>query len=343
VTTRVPLRPSNAVVIATALCAALAGTRATAVQFEVMSPWQPARVDLVIDVDGKPACSLHRDVAGDATRAVLCRFELAPGPHALRAHGEYALDGDDGKRHARKGEQAIALVDFAPAASLLSKADRPYGERVAAFIKATRAFAREHGVEVWLEVGKPADAATIDRARQRLGFDLPADLVSLQRTVGAIRIGDHAMTSAADLRDAYGAIVKDWGTPEAAMQEDYSPKMQELLKASTLLFTEVGDGLGGLLYRPPPTKACGAQGIYYWTSQEGGDENLSANGACPDFAAAFRWLVEAFVIDDLARSLADEHASVLVDTSTGAQALELDLADGDAFGVGLARHWQSPY
>ncbi|HEY6940176.1 hypothetical protein [Dokdonella sp.] len=336
------LRPFPAAALAAALLAALVGTPAAAVPVEVRSPLQDARIDLVIDVDGAPACSVRRDVARDAARSVLCRFELAQGPHALRAHGGYALRGDGGER-TRKGEQAIALLDFAPAAALLAKPGRPYGERVDAFIQATRAFAREHGVEVYLDAGTPAGAATLDAARQRLGFDLPADFVSMQRTVGAIRIGDHSMTSAADLRDAYGAIVKDWGTPEAAMREDYSPDMQEFLRASTLLFTEVGDGLGGLLYRPPPTKACGARGIYYWTSQEGGDENLSANGACPDFAAAFRWLVEAFVIDELADALADEHGSVLVDTSTGAQALELELVEGDAFGIGLARRWQSPY
>ena len=329
--------------IAAAVCAAFTGVPAKAAPVEVLSPWQAARVDIVVDVDGKPACSLRGDVGGDAARSVLCRFELVPGPHALHAHGEYVLRGDGGKGRTRKGEQAIALLDFAPVSALLAGTGRPFGERVAAFIKAARAFAREHDVAVYLEAGKPAGPAELDRARQRVGYDLPADFLSMQRAVGAITIGDHSMTPADRLRDAYSAMLEDWGTPAEAMQREYSPKMQELLKSSTLLFTEVGDGLGGLLYRPPPTKACGAGGIYYWTSQEGGDENLSANGACPDFAGAFRWLVEAFVIADLADSLADEHGSVLVDTSTGTQTLALDLADGDAFGVGLARRWQSPH
>ncbi|MGN6521244.1 MAG: hypothetical protein ACTHK2_17685 [Dokdonella sp.] len=334
--------PSRVLAPLLACCAAFAGMPAKAVPVEVLSSWQAAHIDIVVDVDGKPACTLRGDNGGGAERSVMCRFELAPGPHALRAHGEYVLRGD-GKGRARKGEQAIALLDFAPAAATLTKNGRPFGERVAAFIEATQAFAREHDVAIHLEAGKPVGAAELDRARQRLGFDLPADFLSMQRTVGAITIGDHSMTSADHLRDAYSAILKDWGTPAEAMQEDYSPKMQELLKSSTLLFTEVGDGLGGLLYRPPPTKACGAGGIYYWTSQEGGDENLSANGACPDFAGAFRWLVEAFVIGELADELADEHGSVLVDTSTGTQALALELADGDAFGVAFARQWQSPH
>jgi hypothetical protein len=127
------------------------------------------------------------------------------------------------------------------------------------------------------------------------------------------------------------------------MADDYSPKMQELLRASTLLFTEVGDGLGGLLYRPPPTKACGERGIFYWTSQEGGEHNLSAKGACPDFAGAFRWLLEGFVVSDLADRLDEEKGIVLIDSSTGGQTLRLEVSEGPGFAVGLARRWDGPY
>ena len=305
--------------------------------------WSGTEVDLVLAVDGNTVCTL-KGKQGDADTAVdpVCRFELAPTTRTLQVRGRFVAT-DDGRRQRYAGEQTIALLDLAPVSRLLLDAQRPYGQRVAAFIKALQSVALEHALGFAVETGKPADAAAIAAAEKRLGFALPPELVSVLRTVGAIHIDDHSMTEAAALRDGYGAIIHDWGTPEAAMSEDYSPAMQKLLRASTLLFTEVGDGLGGLLYRPPPTKACGERGIYYWTSQESSDHNLSANGACPDFTGAFRWLLEGFVIADFADALAEEQGIVVIDSSTGAQKLRLTVAGGSGFAVGLAREWNGAH
>ena len=304
--------------------------------------WSGMTARVAVLVGDTVVCALQRaDAASDAEPA--CRFELPAATTRLRLRGEYATPKDGGGRLRHAGERTIALLDFAPVSRELDAPQRPYGERVAAFLRRLRAFAHEQQIDIGIETGKPETAAALAAAEQRLGYALPAELVSLLRTVGAIEIGDHSMTAAASLRDGYSAIVKDWGTPEAAIAEDYGPKMQGLLKASTLLFTEVGDGLGGLLYRPPPTKACGERGIYYWTSQEGGDENLSANGACPDFAGAFRWLLEGFVIGALADDLADERDVTLIDTATGTQPLKLEFSNESGFGVGLARRWSGPY
>ena len=299
-----------------------------------------ARVEVL--VGDTAVCTLQRaDAASDAEPT--CRFELPLATARLRLRGEYATPKDGGGRLRHAGERAIALLDFAPVSRELDATQRPYGERVAAFLRKLRAFERQQRVDAGIGTGTPETAAAIAAAEQRLGYALPPELASLLRTVGAIEVGDHSMTAAASLRDGYSAIVKDWGTPEAAMAEDYGPRMQTFLKASTLLFTEVGDGLGGLLYRPPPTKACGERGIYYWTSQESGDENLSANGACPDFAGAFRWLLEGFAIGALADDLADERDVVLIDTATGTQPLKLQFSDEPGFAVGLARRWNGPH
>lgn len=333
----------RAAVVASAFGLALAQA-ACAAPVEVSVPlWQARDVDLAILVDGASVCTLKGKQAAAGTPVEpTCRFDLAPSTRTLQVRGRYVTD-DDGKRKAHAGEQAIALLDFAPVSKRLLDAQRSYGERVSAFIEAMRALAREHGIDVDIDAGPPATAAAVAAAEKRLGFALPPDLVSLQRRLGAIRIGDHSMTAVASLRDAYGAIVNDWGTPAAAMADDYSPAMQERLRASTLLFTEVGDGLGGLLYRPPPTKACGERGTYYWTSQESGEHDLSANGACPDFAGAFRWLLEGFVIADFADALDEEKGIVLIDSSAGAQKLRLEVSDATGFSVGLARQWDGAH
>lgn len=50
-----------------------------------------------------------------------------------------------------------------------------------------------------------------------------------------------------DIDSAYAQMRNVWETPEDAMQQDYSEPMRTLLKNSVLLFTESGDGYGGLL------------------------------------------------------------------------------------------------
>ncbi|WP_395683978.1 hypothetical protein [Dokdonella sp.] len=326
------------------LCGLASMHQAAAAPFELSALlWRGIEVDLVILADGKTVCTLKGKEAGNAAAEPGCRFDLAPATRVLQVRGRYTTNNGAGKPVAHAGTQALRLLDMASTSRHLLDVQRPYGERVGAYIDALRSLARDNGVELDIEAGTPVDAAAIAAAEKRLGFALPPEFVSLQRTLGAIRIGDHGMTRVASLRDAYGAIVTDWGTPESAMTDDYSPKMQELLRASTLLFTEVGDGLGGLVYRPPPTKACGGRGIYYWTSQEGSEHNLSANGACPDFTGAFRWLLEGFVVADFADDLDEEKGIVLVDSSIGGQTLRLGVSDDPGFAVGIAQRWNGPY
>jgi len=337
----------RACAIAVALCGLAFAHHAAAEPVEVSAPLsRGVEVELAVLVDGKAVCSLKGKDAGEGGGTAAepnCRFDLSPAARSLQVRGRYTTKDDGGKATSHVGEQVVPLLDMAPLSKRLLDEQQPYGKRVGAFIEALRVLARENGVGADIETGKPVDAATVAAAEKRLGFALPRDFASLQRTLGAIRIGDHSMTEVSSLRDAYSAIVKDWGTPESSMADDYSPAMQDLLHASTLLFTEVGDGLGGLLYRPPPTKACGERGIFYWTSQEGGEHNLSAKDACPDFAGAFRWLLEGFVVADFADRLDEEKGIVLVDSSMGSQTLRLEVSEGPGFAVGLARRWNGPY
>ncbi|MEO8672101.1 MAG: SMI1/KNR4 family protein [Tahibacter sp.] len=297
-----------------------------------------------ISVAGKPVCALTRPDA--KTPPAACRFDFPADAQRITANGSYAwTDSESRKLRSLKGSQAFDVLDFAAAGKHLSTPDASYGERIKAFIGATRAFAHTHKVEysdASLETAKPVTQSAIDAAQKRLGFALPIDFVSLLRTTGPLVIDDHSVMGVDDINDAYTQMLKVWGTPEAAMQDDYNENFRAVLKTSTLLFTEVGDGYGGLLYRPGKTKTCGDAPSYYWTSQEGGTTLLKqADGHCVDFSGAFRWVLNRFVVDSLANEIneSSEQPVILIDSSTGVQTLQLTVDTGDTFHVALNLPW----
>lgn len=303
--------------------------------------------DLTVFVDGKEACAIKiAKAAADVHKKPACRFELPASASKLSMRGAYeGVHWSTNQRYRHQGEQSWPLLDFAPVGRRLTQPGKSYGERVADFLAAAKAFAgKQLGADYALsiETGKPAGAEEIAAAEKRLGYALPAEFVSIQRTVGAFHIDDHGLMRVADVADADTQMRKVWGTPEEAMQESYSDKARANLRASTLLFTEVGDGYGGLRYRPAPTKTCGDQPFYQWISQEGGDQALRhADGRCMDFAAAFRWLIDGFLMEGLADELASEKDLLLIDSSIGVQSLALN-TDVDRFAVSLGVRWQGP-
>lgn len=306
-----------------------------------------AALDLELQVDGRVVCAISK-AAGIKSPAEPCRFELPLDARSVRVRGSYGdADGRADARWTREGEGVARLIDFAPVSRTLESPATPYGERMRAFIAATQRFVHDrlpsHGGMI--RAGDPAAAPAIEAAEKRLGYALPADFVSMQRTVGAVAIGDHGVTPIAQITDALTQIRTQWGTPEAALNEEYSDAQQAALKSSTLLFTEVGDGLGGVRYRPAPNAACAKDPAFIWMAQESDTQVLkSADGRCMDFAGAFRWLLEGFLISDIASALGEQEPTVLLDTSTGPQVLTLDLdRHGTAFGVSLTRAWQGPY
>jgi len=334
-----------------ALCIGLAATHGTIAR-TVGIELHPivdagAAVDLEVLVDGRVQCTVKKESGVDVSAQSACRFDLPAQARALSVRGEYgAAASASQRRWSRKGEVAANLLDFAAVGRLLDSPGKSYGERVADFVAAAHRFQRAHAPDhpLGLEIGKPVAAERIDAAQRRLGYALPEDFVSMQRVVGALRVGDHHVTAIDDIADAYTQMRQNWGTPEEAMKSDYSASEQAVLRASTLLFTEVGDGLGGLRYRPPPTKACGGRAAYSWISQESGGGLLkAANGDCMDFAGAFRWLLEGFVADDLASELADDGGVVLFDLSRAVQRLDLRLdREAAPFHADLSIRWQGP-
>jgi hypothetical protein len=296
-------------------------------------------VDLTI-ADGVTAlCTVKRPSTGYGT---LCRFELPAGTRALTLRGRYVPQG--GQRE-RSGERRYAVLDLGPATRELAATERPYGERVAAFL---RTFDRltgrgaEHGGHP-----TPSTAAEIAAAEKRLGYPLPPEFVSLLRTVGPLALGDDWVSKPGEIENAYDQMRHVWGTPDEAMVEEYSEAMRSVLKKSVLLYHEAGDGYGGLLYRPGPTQSCGEQGLYAWTSQEGGTDRLkNPDGSCMDFAAAFRWLVEWELLETESENAAEEStpSQLIVDGAAPVMKLRLEVdSSAEGFAPSLQGHWRGPY
>ena len=309
---------------------------------------QGEMADLSVLANGQKLCEIKIASAGeDESRKPACRFELPASATSLTVRGEYGgTHWKTQRRYLRKGETTVQLADFAPVGGLLGQAGKPYGQRIGEFISAAREFAATHLGAVYAErgirAGKPASEADVAAAEKRLGYALPQDFVSMQRKVGAFTIGDHYVMSLEQIADADTQMRKYWGTPEEAMASEFSEKQRAVLRASAILFTEVGDGFGGLRYRPPPNKTCGDKPYYQWISQEGGDHRLlRPDRSCMDFAEALRWLLEGFLLDEYADKLSAEKQVLLIDSSTGVQAVALRV-DFDRFAPELVVRWQGP-
>lgn len=299
-------------------------------------------IDVSIRVDGQERCRIkHKSIEGTPTKNPPCRFSVSTTDKSIVVMGKYSSeDSETGRLTTLKGEQTIEIVDLEPTTSKLTRPGTPFGQRVKDFMASAQLFAITHKIEsIDMHGGKPASAKEVAAAQKRLGYPLPPELVSILTTVGPIQIGDHSMTSAVTLADSYTTMLRDWGEDESDLVNSYSPKKLDFLKASTLLFTELGDGIGGLLYRPPPSKSCGDKGIYVWTSQESGSWSLSKNGACPNFERVFRWLLDQFVIGDLAEEVEETTGAVVIDTSTGTQHLQLRTENHEEFQLSLKRNW----
>lgn len=310
-------------------------------------PAEDEGVNLVLLADGKEVCAITIAHPAKAVRDTpACHFEWPPSVAKLTVRGSYeGTHWRTGKRYRHQGEQSWPLVDFGPVAARLKPAGKPYGDRLADFIKAANAFARERigqGHEL-ARAGKPASDAEIAAAEKRLGYALPREFVSMLRTLGSVTLNaDNAVIGVDQIDDAGTQMRKVWGTPDEAMKADYSEKQRANLRASTLLFSEAGDGYGGLRYRPAPTETCGDKPFYQWISQEGGDAKLlHADRRCMDFAEAFRWLIDGFLIDAYADDLRAKEGALLVDTSLDSMPLVLQ-TEPDRFGISLTVRWQGP-
>jgi hypothetical protein len=243
---------------------------------------------------------------------------------------DFAFSGSR-KRERGRGSRTYRLVDLAPVVSTLRDDSRSFGQRVRAFVGATDAVKKtypELGLSLSFEAGKGETAETVKAAEARLGFALPPEHVSFFREAGTLAIGDSFMMRAKRLDRAYQQIIDGWGTSAALLKQALTPSTAALLQASTILYTEVGDGYAALLYEPAlpgRPSACGEQPAFHWLHQDEIDKpRLLTRGdgrTCRSYREVMTWL---FMTQGLSGIEDEDHRLAFVDRSAPAT-LRLEL------------------
>jgi hypothetical protein len=298
---------------------------------------------LALSVEGGEPC--RSQWTGKDQYRDICTLELPRDAGALSLQGDFAwVHYNRGKQKA-KGQQRWQIVDIGPLMSGLRDTKKPFGQRLHDFVAAKAEFERKHKALVEaagplpLELKAPASPAAVKEGEKRLGFRLPPEYESLLLKAGGMSLDDSSTTDADQLMNAYDFMVKVWETPPKHLAASVSPRTATLLKTSAPLFTEVGDGLGALLYHPEKTAACGGQPAYYWIHQDTIDEPVllkNRDGKCKDFTEAMMWVVATLGLDQYDGSGLD---LVLVDRSAPGP-WKLELLHEDGFHFRLSVPWE---
>lgn len=247
---------------------------------------------VTLEVPGAPPCVV--DLRGDGTGSVACTVPLPEAVKAIRLSGEVRWKHWKTGKRVSKGTQSWKVLDVSPMAAPLRDASRPFAERMKALLAARPAFERASGglieeSESRIGAGEKSPPAAVAAAEKRLGYALPAGYASLVTGLGAATIGDSYFERPEGLADAFEQMVTGWGTPRAVLEKELSPAAKALYRSGTILFTEVGDGYGGLLYRPASAGECSGKAELSWFHQD--DLHRAAvlrrsDGSCMDFPAA---------------------------------------------------------
>lgn len=212
---------------------------------------------------------------------------------------------DDGEANRRiQDESTQKLLDLRDVMKPLRERGRPFGTQVSGFLQAWQSFERRNAalledIAISMELGEMGTGEGIKAAERRLGFSLPEEYVSLWLEAGSLTIQDSHFLSPDDLDNAYAMMINVWETPKEELDRGISKGTKDLLQKSTLLFTEVGDGYGGLLFVPGQKEG---KPSYYWIHQERIDEPIALEdlaGEPRDFAGAFRWIVATLAFSQL--------------------------------------------
>jgi SMI1 / KNR4 family (SUKH-1) len=267
-----------------------------------------------------------------------CALALAAEVSTITLTGEFSAES--GKRM-QKGTMRWQVVDMASFLRPLRERTRLMGDRVRDFLK-QKAFEARHAsvLEAFYLSNEMADPAPeIAAAEKRLGFPLPAEHRHLLSTVGGLRLGDSSMTHAAEIKRSYAAMIDDWETPKSELDKALTKSTRALLEGTTLLYTEVGDGYGGLLYRPAGEPKCADGPAYYWIHQDEINEPellQRAGGGCVDYTSA---MIYTIAQDGLVEYDSSEPNVVVVDRSAP-EAQRLELAyEGRGFAFRLRQDW----
>jgi hypothetical protein len=315
---------------------------APAVTFELIDYADFRGTTLTLAVGRGASCSVTLGAGGPGGR---CTLAIPPGADSLTVSGELRLIDAQRRPLRARGSKTFRLLDLGPLFAPLRDRSTPFGARVRAFIQAKTALEKRHPdletAVVSVAESGPAKPADVGAAERRLGFRLPREHVELLQDIGELEIEDSSTSTAAEITNAWDAMVKQWGTPLRELERETSPATRALFRASALLFTEVGDGLGGLLFHPAAA-ACGGRPGFYFVRQELGIDDPQLlkheDGTCHDYAAAMGWL---FLSQSLQRYEDGSDDLVLFDGTAPAPTLtRLEPFGSGAFQLVVRGQWE---
>ena len=282
--------PSAAICLSAAI--AVAAPAATPTVLVEVYHRQDVSGRVTLEVPGSPPCPI--ELRGDGKESVACTVPLPEAAKTLRLTGEVRWKHWKSGKRVSKGTQSWKVLDVGPLAAPLRDASRPLAERMKAFLAALPAFEKGSGGLVEelpgrIDGGEKSPSAAVSAAEKRLGYALPSGYASLVTGFGAPTIGDSYFERPETLANAFEQMVKGWGTPRDVLEKVLRPEAKALYRSGAILFTEVGDGYGGLLYRPAPVPGCGGKAELSWFHQD--DYHTvqvlrRSDGSCMDFPAA---------------------------------------------------------
>ncbi len=255
-------------------------------------------------VDGREVCRIDPSNSRAPSEPSTCRF-------ALRAASAIEFQ-----------EARAEFLDFGPVTRPLSESG-DFGSRFERYMHALQRFRQQHGEsDELIQREKPASATQLDAAEERLGYALPEEFRALLIRLGGTYIGrsrffsGHRFSEVGSLENSHDFIIRNWSMPAEVMRTQLEPDVAALLKRTTVLFTEEGDGVGGVLYAPQE-EACGGRPGYWWTHTDYINDLLllrNARGDCASFAESVHWLLDEIVTNHVQDELPER--TLLLD-STG--------------------------
>ncbi len=301
--------------------------------------------ELSLAMDEGPPCSFHTD--GMDGLHDICTLPLPEDAQEISVTGEisYLPYREKSTRREVRGTRRWPIVDLSPMVGILRDTRKPFGQRLCEFEAAAHlsqqiATGPAKDISFYLKMERPVPASEVAKAERRLGFALPAEHVSLLLEVGRLSFGDTYSNRLAELDNAYDYMIENRWVDKGWMEKHLPPEKAWLLKTSTVLFEEAGDGLSGLLFQPAREAGYGGQDAYFWVSQGSPDDPArlqKSDGSCRGYTEVLIWLtlMESMIYEGDRSDL----AIALVDRSSPAPS-RLRLWHEEEFVFSLSPNWE---
>lgn len=200
-------------------------------------------------------------------------------------------------KRSKKGSQEFDAIDIGQVIKHLSDTSLNMTERFNKFLQAKELFELKNQEALFdskidIEIGDKSTAAEIKEAEKTLGYALPKGFVQFLEGPGSVTLDDSNFAPANLINNALQQMEYMWGTPKAAF-ERMDVDTLEFYKSGVILYTESGDGYGGLLYKPNETSGKnGKSGYYYFHQDSIGDPEFIYANSDPDkaFINALCWI-----------------------------------------------------